>query len=79
VATVGTSYRDGKAMRLHLEQIDKKLRAAPIDVEWLEAQARLRLAEAEVRRLHNDRINQVAVDRHGPIFVGVDHPTAESS
>jgi hypothetical protein len=78
MATVGTSYRDGKAMRLHLEQIDKKLRAAPIDVAWLEAQARLRLAEAEVRRLHNDRINQVAVDRHGPIFVGPDHPTAES-
>jgi hypothetical protein len=74
MATVGTSYRDGKAMRLHLEQIDKKLRAVPIDVAWLEAQARLRLAEAEVRRLRD----QVAVDRHGPIFVGPDHPTAES-
>jgi hypothetical protein len=66
-------------MRLHIEQLEKKRRAAPIDVEWLEAQSRLRLAEAEVRRLHNDRINQVAVDRHGPIFVGVDHPSSEKS
>lgn len=75
MATIGTTYREGKAMRMHLEAIDKKLRH---DAERDRAQA---LLELERRSQENSRRMVAAARATGAVIddvrVWVDHPSAE--
>lgn len=75
MATLGTSYREGCALRMRMEQVDKAVRRGRQRLEAEKRRTRERISQENSRRMvEAARATGARIER---IEVWVDQPTAE--